>query len=137
MSLKLPLSIRNARLADIKNPIDAGSGAGEIRFYTLPLPATTGAAITSQTLLATCALSDPCGTISNAVLSFDVISDDLAADATGTVAFGRFVDSDGNFVADGDVGLSGSDAVFIFNTLSFVAGGAVQITSAAITEGNG
>lgn len=137
MSLKLPIPIRNDRLTVIKAAIDAGSGAGEVHFYTTPLPTTTGAAITTQTLLATCALSDPCGSVSNAVLTFDVIADDLAADATGTVAFGRIVDSAGNFVADGDAGIAGSGAVFIFNTLSFIAGGAVRITGAAITEGNG
>jgi hypothetical protein len=136
MTIKLATAVRNAAMTAIKNALDAGSGNGILGFYSLPLPATTGAAITTQTLLSSCELSKPCGTVNNGVLTFDPIGTDLAADGTGTIAFVRLTDSEGNFVADCDVGVAGSGAMFILNTLSTIAGGAVQIISCTLTEGN-
>jgi hypothetical protein len=136
MSIKLATAIRNAALTAIKDAIDSGSSTGAVKFYTTPLPSTTGAAITSQTLLASCELSKPSGTVSNGVLTFSTVSNDLAAAASGTIGFARIVDSTGAFVLDADVGVSGSSAMFIFNTLSVIAGGTVQVLSCTITEGN-
>lgn len=136
-ALRLTTATRSARATALKNTIDAGSGAGKIEFYAGSLPATVNTAISGQTLLATCELSDPCGTVTDGVLMFSTVSDDVAIDATGTIAFGLIVDSDGNVVGDGMAGVAGSGAAFIFNTVSAVAGGICRLTSAAITEGNG
>lgn len=134
MTIKLATAIKNARLTQIKNAIDNDTNAGEVRFYTGTMPETTGGAITTQTLVATCTLSKPSGTISNGVYSFDVINDDLAADADGTISFGRVVDGAGNFVFDGDAGLSNSAAYFKFASLVAVAGGTVKISAMSLSE---
>jgi hypothetical protein len=138
MTAKLTLStaVRNARSEALKNQIDSVTDAGSILFYTLPLPATTGAAITTQVLIAECPLSKPCGSVSAGKLTFAVINPDLTANNTGVIAFGRLVDGDGNFISDGSAGLAGSSEVFKFNKLDALAGGIVRILSAEIIEGN-
>lgn len=133
--LSLSPSIRTARMEALKNAIDAGNSSGKILFYTNPLPVTTGEAITTQTLLGTLTFSDPCGVVSNGVLTLSPASDELNAPNTGTIAFGRVLDSDDNFVFDGIAGTSG--AVFNFNTLSVVTGGIVRLLlPATITDNN-
>ncbi len=132
--LSLDPAIRTSRMQSLITAIDAGTGPGTIKFYTTPLPATTGAAITSQTLLGTLTLSDPCGAVTDGVLTFSAISDDVSADANGTIAFGRVQDSAGTFVGDGVAGLTG--AVFNFNTLTVVTGGVIRTLSATMTDGN-
>ena len=134
-NLVLSTAIRTALANAIKTAIDAGSGSGVIKFYTGTMPV-AGAAITSQTLIATCTLSDPCGTVTNGVLTLSSITDDSAADNTGTMTFARLLDSDNNFVADCSVGVSGSGAVLIFNTTSVIAGGIVRVTGLVLTVGN-
>ena len=133
MTVGFSTDLRNARLQAIIDKLDAGSGAGYLEFYSAVRPA-TGAAITDQTLLATCVLSDPCGTISDGVLTFDTIADDVAADADGDIAWARAFDSDANFVADFSCGTSGAD--INFNTVTAKVGGVVQILSGSMTEGN-
>ena len=59
MTMSLAESLRNARLDLIATAIDAGAGAGTLKFYNGDRP-TTGAAITTQTLLATVTFADPC-----------------------------------------------------------------------------
>jgi hypothetical protein len=131
MAIGMATALRNNRLTQIVNAIDAGTGAGKIRIYNGSRPATGG---TATTLLAELALSDPCGTVSAGVLTFSAISNDAAADATGTATWARILDSDNNFVMDLNVGTSGADLNFA--TVSFVANAIIAITSFTITEGN-
>jgi len=133
MAVGMVSTLRNARAQTIIDAIDAGTGAGEINFYDGTKPA-TGGAVTN--LIGTCTLSDPCATISNGVLTFDTISDDVAADATGVITWCRIVDSDSNTVIDMDCGEGGSGAAVIFNTTSAQAGGVITILSGSLTEGN-
>ncbi|WAR42943.1 hypothetical protein [Methylomonas rapida] len=137
MTLGLSTTIRNNRLQTIVDAFDAGTGSGKILLYTAGSgrPA-TGAAITDQVLLGTITLSDPCGTVTDGVLTFAAFTEDSLADATGDIAFARGVDSDGNFVLDMGCGVSGSGQELIFNTLSVQAGGVIQILSGSLTEGN-
>lgn len=129
--LSLNSTIRNARAQVLIDALDAGSAAGTIKFYTGARPA-TGGLIT--TLLGTCTLSDPCATVSNGVITFAPVADDVSADADGIITWVRFEDSDGTFVMDASAGTSGSGADVIFNTTETKVGGAIQITSAVITE---
>jgi hypothetical protein len=117
----------------IIDAIDADSGAGTLKFYTGPKPA-AGAAISTETLLGTLTFADPCGTVTDGVLTFDTITEDSAADATGEAVWARAADSAGNFVADFTVGTSAAD--IILNTISIVAGGPISISSFTITAGN-
>jgi len=129
----LNVTIRNARLDLIKTAIDAGAGAGTLKFYTATRPA-TGAAITTQTLLGTVTFSDPSAAAASAgLLTFSAITGGTAV-ATGTATWARVTDSAGAFVTDMSVGTAAAEVVV--NTVDFVTGGPISVTSAAITEGN-
>ena len=106
-----------------------------MHFYTGPKPA-AGAAITTETLIGSCPLSEPCGTAGSGQLTFSTITKDLAALATATIAWCRVVDSDGNYQIDLDCGIVNSGEAVIFNTLEAIAGGSLEILSASFTEGN-
>jgi len=131
--VRLGLAARNARATAIRDLLDAGSGPGKLLCYAGTVPA-TGAAITTQTLLGTATLSDPCGTVSAGTLTFSAITGDSSADATGTVTFVRALDSANNFVADLDAGVTGSGQAVIFNSTSIITGGAINVLSAQIVE---
>ncbi len=132
MQYALSLAVRNARAQVIADAIDGGSGPGEWRFYTAPQPA-AGGALTTQTLLATVLLTDPCGTVSDGVLTLSSAGDVLAV-AKGIIAWARLTDSAGTFVVDADVSaLGGGGAITIDNTQVYT-GGTVRILSAALTE---
>lgn len=128
----LSAAVRNARAQVIADAIDGGSGPGEWRFYTAPQPA-AGGALTTQTLLATVLLTDPCGTVSEGVLTLTSAGDVLAV-ATGIIAWARFTDSAGALVLDADVGTLGSGAAVTIDNPQVYAGGTVRIVSATLTE---
>lgn len=137
MTIGLSSTLRDNRLTVIKDAVDAGSGAGTLKFYTAPRPSTGGAG-GDVTLLGTLTLNDPCGTVSAGVLTFDVDPTivDSSADDTGTAVWARLADSDGTFVADLSVGVAMSGADIILNTTSIVITGSITMTSGTITEGN-
>lgn len=131
MALGLATAIRTSRATDILNAIDAGAGAGLLRIYDGSRPATGG---TATTLLAELTLSDPCGSVTNGVLTFSAITQDSSANATGTATWFRIVTSAGAHVLDGSVGTSGAD--LNLTTTSITSGQPVQVTSLVFTEGN-
>lgn len=133
MAISLSTAARNARLTALITAIDAGSGPGVLSIYSGTRPATGGA---TTTLLAELTLSDPCGTVSGGVLTFNAITQDSSANASGTASWARIVDSTGTHVLDLGVGTAGSGQEIILNTTTIVAGGPVGITSASLTEGN-
>jgi hypothetical protein len=135
MTIKLSSTLRAARATLIKNAIDADTNPGKLLIYTGTMPATRGGAITTQTLLGTLTLSKPCGTTDEDGTVFDTITDDTAADANGTIGFCRMLDGADTFVLDGDAGISGSGAMFIFNSLTVTAGGTLRCTAITLAEG--
>jgi len=123
---------RNAMLDAIRILIDAGSAGGTIKFYTGTQPATGEAALSGNTLLGTLTFSDPAAPgASSGTLTFSGITQDSSADATGTAAWARIQDSNGNNVFDVDVGTSG--ATINLNTTSIVTGGPITMSSFTIT----
>jgi hypothetical protein len=135
MTIGLSTDTRTARMQALADKLDAAPTPGKFLLYTTPRPA-TGAAITSQTLLGTCVLSDPCGTVSAGVLTFAAISNDTNADNNGDILWVRGLNGDNGFVIDMGAGVSGSGAEIIFNTLTVQAGGVIQILSGSLTDGN-
>lgn len=130
MTIHIATATNTDRAQAVVDNIDAGSGPGKLLIYGDTAPANANTAITTQTLLLELVLQDPCGTVSGSVLTFDVtpaISDD-ALD-TEAATFGRFVDSDGNVVLQGDVG---SDITMTDTTLE--SGQTVTVVSATLTE---
>jgi hypothetical protein len=130
MALGYVAVLRNNQLDEIT----ARAGASALlRIYDGSRPATGG---TATTLLAqlTCN-STFAAAASGGVLTLNAIADDTSADATGTATWFRIVQSDGSTHAmDGDVSTSGSD--MNFDSVSFVAGGTVSVSSFTITAGN-
>lgn len=113
--------------------IDAGAGAGTIKIYDGTIPTNADTAVGAQTLLATLTFSDPAfGAASNGVATANAITSDTSADATGTASWARVADSNGNTVMDLTVGTS--DADLVFNTVSFVAGATIAISSLTWTQ---
>jgi hypothetical protein len=128
MALQYLVALRNNMLDEINTLINAGAGAGKLRIYDGSQPATGGAV---TTLLSENILSDPAAPAASAgVLTFSAISDDTAADATGTGTWFRIVDSNDVFVLDGPI------ADLNLNTNEITIGVNVEISGFVITEGN-
>lgn len=130
MALGMATALRNARLDAITT---FAGGSAKLRLYSGSRPATGGTVTTLLAELTCNATFAPAA--SGATLTLNAITGDTTADATGTATWARIVKSDGTtFVTDCSVGTSGAD--INLNTTSIVAGAAVTVTSAVITEGN-
>lgn len=130
MTVGMVTNLRNARLDAITTFVGA---SGKLRIYAGSRPATGGTATTLLAELTLNATFAPAA--SGGVLTLNAITGDTTADATGTATWARILKSDGTtIVMDCSVGTSGAD--INLNTTSIVAGAAVDITSATITEGN-
>lgn len=137
MIIKLTTAVRNAMAQAILDALDAGSGAAVMEFYDGTQPAGPSTAVTSQVLLGTLTFSDPAGSIANGVLTFGSVTQDSAADASGTAAWVRLKTSAGTAVADIDVTNTAGTGGIKLNTTTIVAGGPIQITSLTITMPGG
>lgn len=129
MALGLSTAARNALLDSLNSVIGT---SGLLRIYDGSRPATGG---TATTLLAELALSSTAlASASSASAAFNSITNDSSANATGTATWFRIVTSGGTHVIDGSVGTSGAD--LNFNTVSFVAGATIAVSSLSISAGN-
>lgn len=134
MDIKFSDSTASLILAAIRDQIDGGSGAGTIKFYTGTKPSSPDVAITSQVLLGTLTCSDPCAPAPSAKsLTFNSISQDSSADATGTATWARIAKSDGTAVVDVDVTNSSGNGFIKMNSTSIIMGGPIIISSFVIT----
>ena len=131
MAIKINTTLSNARLDQVTVARDAGAGPGLIRIYNGVRPATGGAA---TTLLAELTFSDPSSPAAvGGVLTASSITGANAL-VTDTATWFREVDSNGVFVLDGDIGVSGSD--LNLNTADLVAGVPVSVSSYVLNAGN-
>lgn len=128
MALSLTNAAANALATDLITDIGASA---KILIYAGTPPANAGAALGSNTLLATLTGANPFGTASNGVITAGTITDDSSADADGTASFFRLATSGDTVLAQGTVGTSGAD--LNLNSTSIVTGGIVRITSLTIT----
>lgn len=128
--------LRTNRASQIKTDLDAGGAAATRAIYTGPRPA-TGAAITTETLLGTLTFAYPCGTLANGVLTLADFVGDPAADAGGDAVWYRDRRSDGTFVKDGSITVTGGGGDMTLNQIAIVAGGPINVTSGGTcTEAN-
>lgn len=132
MALRLPTALRNSR-GDAVTSL-AGNGA-LLRIYAGTIPTDANTAIGAQTLLGTLTCGSPfAAAASGGVVTANAITQDSAADATGTAAFFRLFASNGTTVVmDGTVGTSGAD--LNLTTVSVTSGQPIQVTSFVLTEG--
>lgn len=129
MALAYSTAIRNGRMDQITSGIGA---SGLFRVYDGSRPASGGTATTLLAELALSATSAPGA--SGGVLTFNSITQDSSANATGTATWFRVVTSGGTFCIDGNAATSASD--LNLTTTSIVATQPVSVTSCVITEGN-
>lgn len=125
MSVVYATTLKTTRLNAVVTAIDAGSAAGKLKIRN-----------SSNTVLATLTLADPCGTVSGDTLTFDFDPDisDSSADATGTAENAIITDSDDNVIVSGlTVGTSSTNVVM--DSTSITAGQTVTITTGSITHG--
>lgn len=136
-AIKITNSLAQARLTAVKTAIDAGTAA-IIEIYDGSQPADADTAVGAQVKLATLTMDATAfGSVSDAapgaIMTAATITGDSSADATGTAAWFRMLtQSGGTTIMDGTVGTSGCD--INFNTVSFVSGSSVDITSLTITD---
>lgn len=106
---------------------------GYLRIYSGTQPTNADTALSGNTLLAELrfnATSAPAA--SGGVLTFNAFTADSSADATGTAAFFRALQSNGTSVAfDGTVGTGTHDLVV--NSTAIQAGAAVSVSSFTFT----
>lgn len=122
MGLTLTTATRNAIANAVKTQADLGAGAAYIEVWTAAF----------ATKLATLTMSDPSfGAAASGTITASAITDDVAADATGTAAVFKLFDSTSTEVLRGTVGTSGADINFI--DVGFIAGQIISITSFTIT----
>ena len=125
-------------MADAFTTYVDGGTAALIRIYDGAQPTDPDTAIGAQVLLAELTMSatsfgaaadaNPGGRI-----TANAITDDSAANATGTAAWFRMVTQNaGNTICDGSVGTSGAD--MNLNTTSIVVNATVSITSMIVTQ---
>lgn len=125
MAVVYATTLKTTRLNAVVTAIDAGSAAGKLKIRN-----------SSNTVLATLTLADPCGTVSGDTLTFDFDPDisDSSADATGTAENAIITDSDDNIIVSGlTVGTSSTNVVM--DSTSITAGQVVTITTGTITHG--
>jgi hypothetical protein len=135
MALGYAVDLRNDRLDLVRDRIDADTNPGTIKIYSGTRPA-TGAAITDQVLLTTGTFAKPSGAASVAgVFAFEAITY-VNGITDGTATWARIADGAGAFVADGSVGIVGSGADVILNSVGILEDGIVLHVSATLTAGN-
>lgn len=88
----------------------------------------------TDTLLATLELSPTVGTEADGVITFDDIADDPGAAASADAGWCRVLDRDGAEAAYFTIADDGTGDIN-FNSVSFVAGAPVAISSLAVTIG--
>ena len=132
-TVRFSSTLKNNVLTPVQAAIDAGTTGGTIKIYSGSMPTTVDTAITSQVLLGTLTFSKPCGTIDTGALTMSAITQDSAADATGTAAWARIADSNGEAAIDIDVSATGGSGALRLNTTNIVIGGPILITSFVIS----
>lgn len=131
-NLKYGATLKNNRLDQITSQVGS---SGLLRIYSGTQPTNPDTALGAQVLLAELACSATFAPgASGGVLTINSISNDSAADATGTAAWGTFTTSGGTRKVDFTVGTSGAD--LNMNSVAIQAGAAVGCSSFTITSGN-
>lgn len=124
MTVRIGSNAQNAAVSAVTALLNSGT----IQVRTGTQPATVGTAATG-TLLATLGLSATAfGAASAGSAAANAITGDTSADATGTAGWFRAYTSGSTGVIDGSVTASGGGGDMTFDSVSFVAGGTVNLT---------
>lgn len=129
--------LTNAAATEEADAVVALLSNGYLRIYDGTQPATADTAIDTQVLLAELRFATPAAPgATNGVATFDTITADTDANATGTASWFRALGSDGSSkVFDGSVGTSGCD--INLNSTAIQIHAQVSITSFTFTAQKG
>lgn len=127
--IEISTGLNEARLAGTLSFLDAGTANAKLRIYSGVRPAFGAAG--AGLLLVEVVLAKPSGTISAGVLTLSASPSAVILN-TGTAAWARVVNGDGQTAWDCDVSLNPGSAEVRLDTLALVAGGTVQITLGTI-----
>lgn len=133
--MKITTARRTAIAQDlVQDMADGTSNPNPVmEIYDGTMPASMGGAIT-DTLLGTLTLTAGVGTVNAGVLTFDTITDDSSADASGEAGWCRVLNRDGNEAVYFTIADDGS-AEINFNEATIVAGAPISITSLSVVIG--
>lgn len=134
MYFKLLAAHASTLATELIGAIAAGTGNATIAFFdgaTVATPATAPGA----TLLGTLTCSATPATQTDGLITFNAITQDSAADASGTATWARIYDGDGNGVFDVSVTNAAGDGPIKLNTTTIVVGGPILISSLTISLG--
>lgn len=110
--------------------------SGFLDIYDGSQPATADTAVGAQVKLARLTFNATAfGAGVAGVATANAITQDSAADATGTASWFRALKSDGTAVLDGSVGTSGAN--LNLNSVAIQIGAAVSVSSFTLTESKG
>jgi hypothetical protein len=128
------MRIAVARRNETLNALADNCNNGYIRVYSGTRPTDADTALSGNTLLAELRFGATAfAAASGGTMTANAITDDSAANATGTASFVRCFESDGTTVVwDLSVGTSGAEVNF--PTLSFVQDARIQITSLTVSH---
>lgn len=136
MTFKLANSPLGVLAAALIADLDSHASPAYIEVYDGTQPATPATDVTTQVKLGTATMSaDPSATNSNGLITFNAISQDDSADASGTATWLRIKKGDGSTWADADVGNLASSATAKMNTTTIVAGGPIRVNAFTIQIG--
>jgi hypothetical protein len=117
----------------VADAVAARCDGGTVKIYDGAQPAGPDTAVTTQTLLATCAFANPAFSAAAAgIATAHAITQDASADASGTAAWFRVLTSAGAAVMDGSVGVGSNFDCDVAST-TVVQGEAFPIASMTIT----
>ena len=133
MDVTLSTALRQALAEAFIAELDADTDPAYLEFYTGTKPAGPDTAITDQVLLGTATCSTTSATATDGVVTFGAITQDGAADASGTCAWARLRDGAGVAHSDYDVTNNAGDGAVKVNTTAIVAGGPIAVTSFTVT----
>lgn len=127
--MPLNTQLANATVNGQAANLAARLNGGFLRIYDGAQPANADTAIGAQVLLAELTFNATAAPAANdGLLTFNSITSDASANATGTATWFRAVSSNGTTVVmDGSVGIATSN--LILNSVSIVAGGNVSVSS--------
>lgn len=109
--------------------LDTGAAAATIEIYSGTKPAGPDTAITSQVKLAVLTCNSTTGVVATGSLTFNPVTQDSAADASGAAAWARIKDGNGLPVFDVDASTTAGTAFLKLNTTNIVMDGPVLISS--------
>lgn len=133
--IDLSPAAKEARLTALATYVDTGTGTAVLRLYTAPKP-DPGAAITTQTLVVEIDLPNPfADDVTGDTLTIGTMIPTMAV-ASGTVAWGRILNQNGDWVGDAVAGEENDPTAWIWllTGTEVLAGSFVLVQTAEITE---